>query len=375
MNARQRYLETMKFGKPDRPFLLNPWLWTSTLERWHSEGLPSDVHVEEYFHTDRREMVPVQAGLLPGIEREVLKVEGDTRIVRRAGEGQIIREFTFRPDLNMPQWLDYPLKTREDWERDFRPRLDPRSPARYPLWWPEYVKSVQDRDYPLGISAGSYFGWIRNWMGLERLSYTLFDDPGFVHEMVDQIVYCVTETIHRALDDVRPDYALMWEDMAGKGGPLTSPRLFREFQVPAYKKVTTLLREHGVEVIMLDSDGFNDPLIPYWLESGVTCLYPFEVAAGEDIVALRKQYPDRLMMFGVIDKRALKEGHEEIDAEVLSKVPWMFLQGGYTPWVDHLVPPDVPFANFVHYQNLIHWVADAPERALREARRRGFWRE
>ncbi len=215
MDTRQRFRETMGFGKPDRAYLLRPWLWQSTLERWQSEGLPPDVDVADYFGTDRRESVPIHVGLYPPIEREVLRTEGETRIVRRALEGQIIREFTHRPDLAMPQWLDYPLHTRDDWEREFKPRLDPHSPARYPLWWEDYVASVQDRDYPLGISAGSLFGWIRNWMGLERLSYMLFDDPMLVHEMVDYLAYSITETIHRALDDVHPDFATMWEDMAG----------------------------------------------------------------------------------------------------------------------------------------------------------------
>ena len=373
MNARQRYLETMCFGRPDRAFLLYPWLWAGTLQRWHTEGLPPDAHVDEYFGTDRYETVPVVSSLLPLPEREVLREEGETRIVRRGGEGQIIREFTHRPDLNMPQWLDYPLKTRDDWESRFKPLLDPHSPARYPLWWEDYVRSVEDRDYPLGISAGSFFGWVRNWMGLERLSYMTFDDPILVHEIVDYIAYFICETIHRALDEVRPDFALIWEDMAGKAGPLTSPKLFREFQVPAYKKVTGLLHDHGVNVIMVDSDGLNDRLIPLWLEAGVTGLYPFEVAAGEDAVALRKQYGKSLMMYGNIDKRALLQGPEAIDREVLSKVPWLLLQGGYTPWIDHLVPPDVPFANFRYYQNLVNWLAEDPERGLHEARRRGFW--
>ena len=373
MDARQRYLETMRFGKPDRAFLLYPWLWGSTLERWHSEGLPPDVHVDQYFGTDVYLVAPISVGLYPSFDREVLKEEGETRIVRRAGEGQIIREFKYRPDMTMPQWLDYPLKSREDWERDFKPRLDPASPGRYPLWWDDYTRSVQGRDYPLGINAGSFFGWVRNWMGLERLSYMLFDDPMLVAEIVDYISWSVAETIHQALHDIRPDFAAMWEDMAGKGGPLCSPRHFQQFQVPAYKRVCGLLRDHGVDVIVLDSDGFIDPLIPYWLEGGVTGLYPFEVAAGEDCVALRKQYGKSLTMYGNIDKRALKEGPESIDREVLSKVPWLLLQGGYTPWVDHLVPPDVSFANFSHYQKLVNRVAEDPERALVEARRRGFW--
>ncbi len=143
--------------------------------------------------------------------------------------------------------------------------------------------------------------------------------------------------------------------------------------MPAYKRVTGLLREHGVEIIMVDSDGFDDPLVPLWLEGGISGLYPWEVAAGEDCVKMRKQFGQNLVMWGNIDKRVLKAGPAAIDAEVLSKVPWLLLQGGYVPWVDHLVPPDVPFQHFCHYQDLIRRVSEDPHWGLHEARRRGFW--
>jgi hypothetical protein len=375
MNARERYHHTMEFGQPDRAFLLYPWLWTSTVERWHNEGLPADTQVDAYFDTDRYEVAPIVVGLVPSTRREVLKEEGETRLVRRAGEGQIIREFIDRPDMNMPQWLDYPLKNREDWEREFKPRLDPTSPCRYPLWWDEYARRVRDRDYPLGISAGSYFGWVRNWMGLERLAYMLYDDPALVHDIVDHIATCVCETIERALGEIHFDFALIWEDMAGKGHPLCSPRSFREFQVPAYRRVTDLLHRYGVNTILVDSDGLNDPIIPCWLEAGVTGLYPLEVAAGEDAVALRRHYGKNLMLYGNIDKRVLAQDRDAIDAEVLSKVPWLLLQGGYTPWIDHLVPPDVPFENFCYYSGLIRKIVADPERALADARQRGYWQD
>jgi uroporphyrinogen decarboxylase len=212
-------------------------------------------------------------------------------------------------------------------------------------------------------------------MGLERLSYMLYDDPALVHDIVDHIATCVCETIERALGDIQFDFALIWEDMAGKGHPLCSPRSFREFQGPAYRRVTDLLRRSGVNVILVDSDGLNGPIIPCWLEAGVTGLYPLEVAAGEDAVALRRRYGKNLMLYGNIDKRVLAQDRESIDAEVLSKVPWLLLQGGYTPWVDHLVPPDVPFENFCYYSALIHQIAADPERALADARQRGYWQD
>jgi hypothetical protein len=41
--------------------------------------------------------------------------------------------------------------------------------------------------------------------------------------------------------------------------------------------------------------------------------------------------------------------------------------------VDHLTPPDVSLDNYTYYSALLRRVVEDPERALDEARRRGFW--
>ena len=81
------------------------------------------------------------------------------------------------------------------------------------------------------------------------------------------------------LERVQFDFAFIWEDMAGKAGPLCSPTMYREFMLPPLKRVSDLLHRHGVDIIIVDSDGNNDVLIPLWLEAGVNGLRPFEIAA------------------------------------------------------------------------------------------------
>jgi hypothetical protein len=53
---------------------------------------------------------------------------------------------------------------------------------------------------------------------------------------------------------------------------------------------------------------------------------PLKVAAGNDAVALRKEYGQDVILGGTIDKRALIKGKKAIREEVMSKVP--FLSGG-----------------------------------------------
>ena len=108
------------------------------------------------------------------------------------------------------------------------------------------------------------------------------------------------------------------------------------------------IHSHGIDLILVDSDGDSGPLIPLWLEGGVTGFYPIERAAGMDAVSLRKKFGRELRLAGGIDKRAIKSGRAAIDAELANVAP-LVRDGGYVPWPDHLVPPDVPFDNYLYY--------------------------
>jgi uroporphyrinogen decarboxylase len=149
---------------------------------------------------------------------------------------------------------------------------------------------------------------------------------------------------------------MYWEDMCFKTGPLISPKMFKRFMVPRYKRVTELLHKAGVTSIFVDSDGNLNALIPLWLEAGVNGFWPLECAAGNDAVALRKQYGKDIILAGNIDKRAFLKGEDMLRAEVMAKAPFLLKSGGYFPSLDHLVPPDVPFTMYQHFINLLREV-------------------
>jgi uroporphyrinogen decarboxylase len=311
--------------------------------------------------------------LFPPLERKLLSETEECQVVRDEC-GNTVKIFRDGRGLSMPQWVEYPVRSRQDWETLVRPRFDWRSPERVPQGEALrlYAEKMKARDYPLGIWAASLYGWPRCLMGVERVSTMFYDDPALVHEICEHIAEFAVNLLTPVLGAVQFDFAFIWEDMAGKAGPLCSPATYREFCLEPLKRVTALLHKHGVRHIIVDSDGNNDLLIPLWLEAGVNGLRPFEVAANCDAVAIRRQYGKDLIIQGAIDKRALSKGKEEIDREVLSKVPWLCLQGGYFPQVDHLVPPDVSLENYTYYSRLLRQVVEEPEKFLHEARQRGW---
>ena len=354
MTSRERFHATFHYGQPDRVWLMPQWTFRETNERWLREGMPWDQHFNTYWGFDRFEHVPLNMGLWPPLETKVVEHAPEWHIVEDELGGQV-KAWTDR-GIGMSQWIKYPVRDRDTWEK-LKARLDPRAPVRYPEYWEDYKRQVRDRDYPLAISLGSYYGWIRNWVGMEHLALWYYDCPDLVHEMTEYVADFVLTVVERALDEIPGiDAGSIWEDMAMKSGPLISPQLFREFMLEPMKRVTRVANEAGIGIIMVDSDGNNDPLVPLWLEANVNLLYPLEVAAGSDPIKLRREHGRDLRMIGGIDKRALRDGcsKADIEREVMSKVPEMVKSGGYSPMVDHAVPPDVPFENFRYYMDLIH---------------------
>lgn len=350
MNARQRFQATMHYLPRDRSPIMDFGFWSETLVLWEQQGFPHGADPDAFFGMDPQWIVaPVNVGLYPGFPHSVLEDRGATRIVRD-GEGVTKEEGKFLGSI--PRHLDHTLKDRATWEAEFKGRLNGADPQRRPRNWVEYAARQMDptRNYPLGINAGSLYGWIRNWMGLEAVSLLIYDDRALFEEMVETVATCVVEAIAPALESgIRFDYALMWEDMCYRAGPLLSPKVFEAVLVPNYQRITGLLHRHGVDVVVVDCDGDVSRLVPLWLKAGVNTMFPLEVGAwSADPVAYRRQYGRDLLMIGGMSKRVLAGPQEQVAREVERLAP-LVEEGGYIPTPDHRVPPDVPLANYLFY--------------------------
>lgn len=366
MNARERFWRTVRFQQVDQ---LPYWAdWLGPWEVWIQQGMsiPSEARADDDFRREwfirtfgfegmysafwGQPRVPVNLGLYPPVESVVVEETETYRVVKR-GDGSVVRQFSHPgSSLISTQFLEYPIKRRADWERYRDERLDPDAPGRYPepAEWNRMVQAWAERDYPISIDGGSFYGYLRDWIGVERLSLMLYDDPDLVHEMMDYLASFFIAVLHRALHEVDVDFAMFWEDMCYKTGPLLSPAMFREFMLPNYRRVTSFLVEHGVELSWVDCDGNIEALLPLWIEGGVRGHYPLEVAAGMDAGKLRQQYGQNIVMWGNVDKRALTRGREAIDAELARLAP-VVAAGGFIPLVDHGVPDDVPYENYLYY--------------------------
>jgi len=363
MNDRERFDRILSFAPVDHCINHELALWGQTLDRWRSEGLPEDVYIgtllegNEYFGLVRIGYLALKiVQMMPPFEEEVLK-EDDRYLVKRWADGHVSRMLkegmAHGSRLSMDQMLSFPVTDRASFEA-IRRRYDPHSPARYPQWWQDVKRCLAGRDYPLALTRNACFGlysFMRRMMGTEKACTLFYDDPTLAHEMLDFLTDYLIELTRRALEEVEIDCFNYFEDFCYNAGPLIGPNIFREFLMPRYLRINDFLRAHGVRHIWLDSDGNTELLIPLLIETGITCHWPLERAAGMDPLKVRATYGHDLALMGGVDKRELTKGRKEIEAELLRLQPLME-DGGFIPTVDHAVPPDVPYENWLTYLEL-----------------------
>ncbi len=356
MNSRERFLATLNFSDTDRPFYWEtPGAWAATVQRWRDEGYdkPADVNFPDFFGMDKIKWLPFKGGWVsnpyyPLFDEIELDDDGtNITLIDRYGITKKVRKVN--PETSMPQFLDFPVKTPDDFKNKIVPRLDSASTNRFPDNWKELVKEYNARDYVLGMYVIGPFGYLRNLMGDEKLMYALYDQPDFIHAMMKHWSSFYNRFISSVCSDVVPDFVMVWEDICYSNGPLVSPSSFSEFMAPYLKDVISTIKRKGIPGIVVDTDGDCTKMLPIYLDCGANAFYPFEVQAGMDIVKLRKQYGNLFTIIGGLNKRILSENKNAVKNEVDGKVPFMLSQKGYIPMLDHTVPPDVPYENFKYF--------------------------
>ncbi len=357
MTERERFHETMRFGNPNRPPYRELPPWPETITRWHTEGYPKRADFGTWFGFDRYEPVGIEEDILPVFPEEMIE-ETTEHIIKRDWRGVKVK--LSKSSRSIPFFYGFPVTDRASF-REFKKHLDPISPSRYPLFWDLRAAELKKRDYAVYFGSGrttGFFGPIREWVGAEALLYGFYDDPSWIHEMMDFYADFLIRLTTPMLRDVVPDCIHFFEDMAYRGGSLISPEFFRSFMMTPYRRVLDHFRAHGVPFFALDSDGNIHELIPLFIELGITAVYPFEVQAGMDILDIRKRYGRNLVLWGGLDKRKLALTKRDIKDEVYAKLPPMLEQGGYIPALDHEAPPDIPFEHFCYYRRLVRDICE-----------------
>jgi hypothetical protein len=369
MNARQRFLESLSFGSPDKIPFEPGWPRESTLRVWKDQGLPENVDWCCYlldilgiynFPKKSGHDLDVKFAMIPQFEEKVIEHINGHYIVQdwMGAITEISDQYDFTylrmaKDFVTRKWHKFPVEAQQDWEEKISWRYDPKDTSRFPVDFAQQVEQLQQRDFPLKLSINGPFWQLREWCGFAGLCTLMIEDEKFIHRMVLYWQKFVLEMLSCLLKKIVPDFVMINEDMAFKLHSMISPRMVKKYLLPTWKAWNVLLKSSGVPLVFIDSDGFIGELIPLWIEAGFDGCFPVEVAAGNDILVYRQEHRKKMAFIGGIDKRSLAAGGKPMLTEVLRVVPPLMKEGGIIPGCDHGVPPDVSWSNFVEYSQIL----------------------
>ena len=369
MTERERFRASLGFGKPDKYTLSPGGPRESTLAAWHRQGLPEDVDWYDYLlrtldieppQTQPRVDLGVSFKMIPTFEEKVLEHRDGHYVVQdwMGAITEISDEYDYTyirqaKDFVTRKWHRFPVQNHKDWEEKIKWRYVPDHPERFPSDFEERCRVLRDRDYSLELIFNGPFWQLREWVGFESLCTMMVTDPDFVDEMAAFWTEFVMRTLEPILERVELDFVEFAEDMAYKAHSMISPAMVRRFLKPSYETWLPAIKSSGCPIVSIDSDGYIADLIPIWVEVGVNCTRPVEVAAHNDIVAYRRQYGRKLAFRQGVDKRCVAAGGEVLREEVTRVVLPLLEDGGFIAGIDHGIPPDISWPNMVEFVRLL----------------------
>jgi Uroporphyrinogen decarboxylase (URO-D) len=320
MNSRTRFLETMRFGQPDRVPYFQEGLREEVLQTWVSQGLGSPSDLASMFPIDGREEVEIDGYPHPGFILWPNSITGLGGLRRR-------------------------LKPKES-------RLPEGWRTKGTIWRTREGVLMLEVHHGFFLTMG-----VNDWKRFYQVMQALTDRPDYVLGVMYIEAEMVAILLERFLSEVQIDAAIFSEPIGGNNGSLISPRMYEKFVLSTYLPILNVLNHHGVEFIILRTYANARVLIPSMLKFGINCLWACETnAEAMDYRSIRGEFGRDLRLIGGIDLDMLREGKEAIRREIEEKVPPLLEQGGYVPLADGRVRADIPFENYLFYRRLLEEV-------------------
>ena len=317
---RERYRAALNGEKADRLPVVE-WCgiwWDKTITEWVEQGMPEGMDTQElyaYFGLDRHD----------GLWLNTRSADCPRPAYHGAGI----------------------IKNRADYDR-LHDKIFCRDKINMALQKIRDEKPMHDRgETPYGITVDGYFWFPRELLGIENHLFSFYDQPELLHRINQDLVDFSLDFIHEALKLIKPEMLCFAEDVSYNHGPMLSKEMFETFMKPYYLQVVPVMKECGAKV-MVDSDGYIEPMIPWYVDVGVEGMYPLERASGVDINRIRNEYPQFCMLQGYDKMVLMNKGEQAIRGEFERILPVM-RSGWFLPGVDHQTPPGVSLKNYILY--------------------------
>jgi uroporphyrinogen decarboxylase len=200
------------------------------------------------------------------------------------------------------------------------------------------------RVYQIGFSLFERAWTLR---GMENLLLDFYENPGFVHELLEAIGdYNVAQVREAVRYDV--DAVYFGDDWGQQHGLIMGPDKWREFILPVLRRMYSAVREAG-KYVFIHSCGDVDELFEELVGIGLNCFNPFQPEVM-DVYSLLPSYRGRLAFHGGLStQQTLPYGTPaDVRAET-RRLLELGSDGGFILAPAHSVEGDVPLENMLAF--------------------------
>ena len=189
---------------------------------------------------------------------------------------------------------------------------------------PDAIEANRDRFTALGLGL---FFFERSWAlrGLEQILVDFLRHPGFVEELLDNLVELHFQVIDQvARYDI--DAVLFGDDFGMQKGLIMGPTIWRRFLKPRLRRIYRRAKESG-KLVMIHSCGDNSGIMGDLIEIGVDIFNPTQPEAM-DIFELKRRWGDRITFNGGITTQRLPFLTPKQIREEVRRVRGLMAKGG-----------------------------------------------
>lgn len=235
------------------------------------------------------------------------------------------------------------------WTREFKPEdfkyeePTPPDPSQFEVV-DAVIEEFKDKKFILGPSGGEVSLLLLGDMERGLVEYVT--NPDVVKRAIDVEVYKANILDNYYIREGQDGVA--WGvDFASNKGPFISPKMFREFCLPAIKERVKRVKSFGMKVLK-HACGNNTQLMDMFIEAGYDAYQSIQETAGMDLRWLKERYGDKITLWGGVNVENLVTGTpEDVRRDVRRAMEILKPGGGYIFGTSHSVAVGTRYENFM----------------------------
>lgn len=190
--------------------------------------------------------------------------------------------------------------------------------------WAPFVAEAEKIDrneyFVTQFVAPGIFEQCHHLQEIQNCLMNFYEEPEATHELIDFLTEWELEYAEKICKYIKPDAIFHHDDWGSQVSTFISPDMFKEFILPAYKKIYGYYKSHGVELIIHHSDSYAATLVPFMIEMGVDIWQG--TMSSNNIPELISKYGGQITFMGGIDSASIDrpDWNMELVEEEIRKV-------------------------------------------------------